>query len=267
MRYTHILATALISSYLVGCSSPSITAVNLDPNSKEPKGIPYYLPKPYLIVTKNVRYIPTPTVGLTQTVPIPALFNPPNGVGSTPATTSGGSAKSAAPAPPAPAPAPPAVAPAPATTGEGANQQPVYGNQVTVPAAVAVVPPASISDGLIPQEFYTYQIVYLPDLTQKYGLRIKGGSGELRATENLVNGWMHTGPGPFYLGNSSTAATVVAAGQAVGTVGQDIGQVLVSALGLPTATGASLANLAGQAKPAALKTPAPASRPPSSRAK
>jgi len=41
---------------------------------------------------------------------------------------------------------------------------------------------------LVPQEFYTYNFVFLPDLTQKYGLRIKGGVGEMRATENLVNG-------------------------------------------------------------------------------
>ncbi len=29
--------------------------------------------------------------------------------------------------------------------------------------------------------FFTYQIVFVPDLTQKYGLRITGGAGEIRA--------------------------------------------------------------------------------------
>ena len=74
-----------------------------------------------------------------------------------------------------------------------------------------MVPSGSIPDGLQPETFFTYQIVYMPDLTHKYGLRVKGGSGEMRATLNLVNGWMFTGPGPLYFGNSTTAQNLTSA--------------------------------------------------------
>lgn len=252
-----LLALTLI---LQGCTHPSITAVNLN-NPKEPKGIPYYLPKPYLIVSKNIRYIPTPTVGLTATVPIPSSFDPSfggngstnGGTGGKPAGTNQTSKSPGTPTNSSPGKAvatasstnpPPATGTqTPSTGGKGAagstNAGTAYGSQVLGPASIAVVPPASISDGLVPQEFYTYQIVYLPDLTQKYGLRIKGGVGEFRATENLVNGWMHTGPGPLYMRDSSTSQSVAAWGGAVADVGGTLGQVALSAFGIPTLPGAA----------------------------
>jgi hypothetical protein len=246
---------------LTGCKHPRITAVNLN-NPKEPKGIPYYLPKPYLIITKNIRYIPTPTVGLTATVPIPSTFDASaalsggnassgsktnstsKGASSNGANTGGKQAKTNAVE----------TAGAPSSNGSNANSKgaassggadaspgasagTAYGTQVFGPASIAVVPPASVSDGLVPQEFYTYQIVYMPDLTQKYGLRIKGGAGEFRATENLVNGWMHTGPGPVYMRDSFTSQNVTATGQAVADVSQALGQVALSALGIPSIPG------------------------------
>jgi hypothetical protein len=261
------LAVITLALCAGGCSSPSITAVNLDPRSNEPEGIPYYLPKPYLIVTKNIRYIPTPTVGLTQTAAIPGSFdsnggntakqaspgaNLPGGNQQKKSGQPGASAQSAGAAADgagaagaaqrggaSATPAPGTNAPAD-STGEPANSSgSIYGNQVFGPASIAVVPPASISDGLVPQEFFTYQIVYLPDLTQKYGLRIKGGSGEMRATENLINGWMHTGPGPIYLRDSFTADKVTAVGQAVSDIGQTLGQVALSAAGIPNLPGTS----------------------------
>src|SRR5262249_48119589 len=51
-----------------------------------------------------------------------------------------------------------------------------------------------------------------PDLSQKYGLRVKGGVGEIRAALNLVNGWMFTGMGPYYMKDSSTAQNILATG-------------------------------------------------------
>jgi hypothetical protein len=246
-----------------GCAHPRITAVNLN-DPKEPHGIPYYLPKPYLIVSKNIRYIPAPTVGLTTTVPIPAGFDqtgatngggggkasPTNqttqtqggggGAGHTNAVTTAAGTNST------PANPPGASAGGSDGAGGGSSSGTAYGSQVLGPASIAVVPPASIADGLIPQEFYTYQIVFLPDLTQKYGLRIKGGAGEFRATENLVNGWMHTGPGPIYMRDSFTAQSVTASGEAVANVGGTLGQVALSAFGIPTLPGAAQAGAAAK---------------------
>src|SRR4051812_26310310 len=75
--FTFIVTCVLISG---GCTHPKITAVNLN-NPNAPEGMPYYLPKPYLVVSKNIRYIQTPTVGLTQTAPIPNSFDPAFGNG------------------------------------------------------------------------------------------------------------------------------------------------------------------------------------------
>ena len=41
----------------------------------EPNGIPYYLPKPLLVVAKNVRHIDESKVGLTESAPIPGGFD------------------------------------------------------------------------------------------------------------------------------------------------------------------------------------------------
>jgi hypothetical protein len=125
------------------------------------------------------------------------------------------------------------------------------GGQVTWPyPGTNILIPDPASDGLIPQEHFTYQIVYLPDLTQKYGLRIHGGHGELRATENLVNGWMHTGPGPFYMHNSTSAETVTAALQGTGSLIQSIAQGVTSGLNpagaAAKAAGASTPKTSGQ---------------------
>src|SRR4051794_2214097 len=70
-----------------GCHHPSITAVSLKPHScdhrfaflydpcKEPEGIPFYLPKPILIIAKNFRNIEDPKIGLTRSAPIPNTFD------------------------------------------------------------------------------------------------------------------------------------------------------------------------------------------------
>ena len=253
---------------LGGCCHPSITAVNLTDRTEQ-EGIPYYLPKPYLIVSKNIRYIPTPTVGLTQTAPIPNAFdaaasqaaqvstgnnsaNAGGGKGGgTNNATAGGSGGNGG-----------------GGNGGGGNggggnggggnggggndnstnktadaqAAPALSSQVLGPASIAVVPPASIPDGLTPETFYTYQIVYLPDLTQKYGLRVNGGMGEMRATLNLVNGWMNTGPGPVYFRDSFTAQTVSAYGTAVSGVLESAASFVSSIYGIPAIGGSPTVN-------------------------
>jgi hypothetical protein len=270
-------------SLILGCE-PSITAVNLN-DPKAPEGIPYYLPKPYLVIAKNVRYIPTPTVGLTQTAPIPNSFDSSSTSGKsgggkgTQGSTSGGSggggsggggsggggsggggsggggsggggggqggaAKSATAkggAAKGGAGTSSGGTSTDGTTGGGQDGGGQGGgnasanNQVFGPSNIAVVPAASIPDGLTPDTFYTYQVLYLPDLTQKYGLRVKGGAGEMRATANLVNGWMHTGPGPIYFRDSFTADQVSAYGSAASGILESAAQFATSIMGVPTA--------------------------------
>ena len=63
--------------------------------------------------------------------------------------------------------------------------------------------------------FFTYEIVFVPDLSQKYVLQVNGGPGEMRTAMNLVNGWQFTGLGPYYLKDSSTAQNHIAQGIAI----------------------------------------------------
>jgi hypothetical protein len=271
MKITSLQTVGLLAlmPLLSGCFHPSITAVNLT-NPKEPEGIPYYLPKPYLIVSKNIRYIPTPTVGLTQTAPIPNSFAPAGTPAAKPAADasssgagSGGGSKKTNSTSMATGTTKAAVKPTTGgasgsnsdtaqtgsatggeTSGGGATTNQPQGTLTTPgasqffgPASIAVVPSAPMPDGLKPETFYTYQIIYLPDLTQKYGLRVKGGVGEMRATLNMVNGWMFTGPGPVYFHDSSTAETVTAYGNAASGFLDSAASFVSSIYGIPSMGG------------------------------
>lgn len=210
MKPLHTIAALLLLAGLclvVGCKHHEITAVPLSRwNCDEPEGIPFYLPKPLLIISKNFRNIEETKVGLTSSAPIPNYFDDqaryadlnsrstfqrmtsdsgtPPSVGNTTSTTT------------ITAPAGSATASAPVLHSGG----------------VPVTPSTVASDGIAPETFYTYQIVFVPDLSQKYGLKIKGGVGEIRAAMNLVNGWQFTGLGPYYMKDSSSAQNILAGG-------------------------------------------------------
>jgi hypothetical protein len=278
-RFGHLVVNFLIcTTFVTGCAS--VTAVNLN-DPKAPDGIPYYLPKPYLFVSKNVRYIPTPTVGLTEVVVAPpgASDKADTSANKDKSQTNNDSGNSddnedkttktkqkqpkdsqddasATILQEDPLSDPgvrhyagkvasvilasdtetPAAHPTDPNEPSADKQKPQGGNggnagdskdqpatqpstsQVFGPPNITVVPAASIPDEMHPETFFTYQIVYLPDLTQKYGLRVKGGAGEMRQTMNLVNGWMYTGGGPMYFNDSTVSQDITSVGSAVGSV-------------------------------------------------
>jgi len=74
---SRLLASSVTMALVAaGCCHPSVTAVPLSSwNQCEPPGIPFYLPKPLLVITKNVRYIEEAHVGLTDSAPIPGTFD------------------------------------------------------------------------------------------------------------------------------------------------------------------------------------------------
>jgi len=193
--------------------SPSVTAVGLSPTNRcEPEGIPYYLPKPLLVIAKNVRHIDEAKVGLTNPAPIPNAFDSQGSYAdvkanvTVPAANQGLDAVSAIPHR------------LPERFDDNENTLPEYGEQMT--------PAERLGDGLAPDCFYTYQIIFVPDLTQKYGLRVTGGAGEIRAAMNLVNGWMYTGMGPYYIKDSSTAQNMLAGGAAAMYTGRGVADVV-----------------------------------------
>ncbi len=74
-----VLAAVCILAFL-GCHAnhkACITAVSLnnDCHWGMESGIPFYLPKPLLIVSKNFRYIEEAKVGLTASAPIPESYD------------------------------------------------------------------------------------------------------------------------------------------------------------------------------------------------
>lgn len=223
-----LVGVLCINQVIVGCAKhqarPSITAVGLSPaNRCEPHGIPYYLPKPLLVVAKNVRHVDESKVGLTGAVPIPGGFDNqaayadikanvtvPSSSGSEGAASAGLQAANI-----------PAAVASTATLGTEGSKS-MVGESMT-PAANA-----DFNDGLEVDSFFTYQIVFVPDLTQKYGLRISGGAGEVRAAMNLVNGWMYTGMGPYYFKDSSSAQNAMASGVAAMYAGRGVSDVVNS---------------------------------------
>jgi hypothetical protein len=230
---------------LTGCHHPEITAVSLAPHycdhkfaflydpCREPEGIPFYLPKPLLIVAKNFRNIEDAKVGLTDPAPIPGYFDDQAKYADVNARTNFVGPDSGNTAPGTPA------ATSPASTFPSQNLAPATQTHIYSATGAPVSPGAVMADGLKPETFYTYQIVFIPDLTQKYGLKIKGGAGEIRAAMNLVNGWQFTGLGPYYMKDSSTAQNILASGITANLAASGVADVVKAAADLRNIAAAS----------------------------
>lgn len=220
MSVLRLSAALCLAVGLAGCCHPKVTAVALSPwNRDEPEGIPFYLPKPLLVIAKNVRYIEEAKVGLTDTVPIPDGYDDQSKYGDINARVAFNADAASFPTPN------PAVA-----TNTGTAQK--SGQHLYSSKGAPLVPGEAPSDGLHPKTFYTYQIVFVPDMAQKYGLKVKGGVGEIRAAMNLVNGWQFTGLGPYYMKDSSTAQNILAAGVFANLAGRGVGDVIRNAADL-----------------------------------
>jgi hypothetical protein len=218
-----LAAAVLLGAFGCKHSSPEITAVPLSPwNQHEPAGIPFYLPKPLLIVAKNFRYVEEAKVGLTASAPIPNFYDDQAKYADVNARANFQGLPGAAAGDRDPvAGGSDVVAVGPA--GAASVSEPVLHSQ-----GAPISPGEAPSDGLTPDTFYTYQIVFVPDLSQKYGLRIKGGVGEIRAAMNLVNGWQFTGLGPYYMKDSSTAQNALSNGIAANLAASGVADVVTS---------------------------------------
>ena len=188
---------------------PTITAYPASPqNIGEAPGIPYYLPKPLLIISKNFHHINEHPYGLTTPAPIPGAFDDQSNYARLHARSqvshsmsrNGGQ-----------------VGAGDVLTGTGGGGGTSAQLDMATVAGASPLSPggAAPRDGLAPITFFTYEIVFVPDLTQKYMLQISGGAGEMRAALNLINGWQFTGLGPFYMKDSSTAQNLMAKGVAI----------------------------------------------------
>src|SRR5262249_23070438 len=80
MKAPHLVVLAAILSLGTGCCPFSVTAISeaemcKDKTFHKAEGIPFYLPKPLLVISKNFYYIEEAKVGLTEPPPIPNLFD------------------------------------------------------------------------------------------------------------------------------------------------------------------------------------------------
>jgi hypothetical protein len=192
-----------------------VDAVPLSPwNQNEPHGIPYYLPKPLLVIAKNVRHVEESQIGLTNPAPIPNTFDNQASYADVKANVT----------------VPDKGIAASTDTNPTLLKGEAYQGALNIGADI--VADTHLNDGLQPEVYYTYQIIFVPDLTQKYGLRIKGGPGEIRAAMNFVNGWMYTGMGPYYVKDSSTAQNLIACGVGTMYAGRGVADVVGQAANL-----------------------------------
>jgi hypothetical protein len=207
-------AAAMLSLvFVVGCCHPKVTAVALSPwNRGEPEGIPFYLPKPLLIVAKNFRYLEEAKVGLTDSAPIPNHFDDQAAYGDLEGNFAFSASGGATPPKKEGGRWSDLVRGDGEQCGAAASKPYLYSSHVSKAHGNGQAGPPVTPGTEVVTTFYTYHIVFIPDLTQKYGLKIRGGVGEIRAAMNLVNGWQFTGLGPFYMKDSSTAQNLMAGG-------------------------------------------------------
>jgi hypothetical protein len=206
--------TSLLLATVSGCHlfhhdkyhPPHITARPASiSNQCSPSGIPFYLPKPLLVISKNFYHVEEAKVGLTGTATIPESFDEQETYANV--TLSGSFSRTGTSQ----------MSGGGETTDTSAPQAVTHEPTLHSPngAPTAPGPTAIPGDGLAPHTFYTYEIVFVPDLSQKYVLEVNGGPGEIRAAMNLVNGWQFTGLGPYYMKDSSTAQNIMAKGVAL----------------------------------------------------
>jgi len=122
---------------LTGCGS-SITAISLKGEKENKKAIPYYLPQPYLLITKDFSHPGTKTTKTEKT--------------------------------------------------ESANTQAEQDSGTAKNETIITKEPVSIT-----VNGFTYKIIYLPNLAEKYGLVYNTSSGESDLSFTLKDGWMFTG--------------------------------------------------------------------------
>jgi len=148
---TFTLFAALLAALLAGCATTlecvPLSEEALKDSNKNAAAIPYYLPKPYLIVTRNVNATGAKKTTIVKTDP-----------------------------------------------SKDTETKTTVSEPVEIKGAI-----------------YSYQVVYLPDLRYKYGLRYHQGTGSYDTSFSLENGWMFTGLNAK--GDAKTPETLAAIGK------------------------------------------------------
>jgi hypothetical protein len=168
------------------CLGPKLVGSKI--RSDDQEAIPYYLPRPYLLVTKNFNVIQTTKKTTTTTKP--------------------------------------------------------DGTKTEVVEETTQAPDAGPKQQAGGKTVYAYQIVYLPDQCNQFGLRIARGIGTLDSKIKIEDGWKFTGT--ELKTDSKTPETIEAIGKPV----SELGQALAAAIGSGARMGvATLSRAPGEELP------------------
>lgn len=163
-----LLLSTLPLALLTGCATTlecvPLSGDALKDDNKNADAIPYYLPKPYLVITRNVN-----ATGSKKTV----------------------------------------------TVKTDSTKDTETKTTVTEPVEIKGAA-------------YSYEIIYLPDLRYKYGLKLHRGSGSYETSFTLENGWMFTGLKAQ--GDAKTPETIEAMGTLATKLASAAGTALVRGL-------------------------------------
>lgn len=151
------LVPVFLVLFLCGCATtPYSVPLSKAAREETPgKGIPYYLPHPYLVVTKNLNFV------VPEKTESKSNQNTESTSGQNTANQSSGKNSSSD-----------------KSGSSGKNN------------ASAAENAASDNSG---KDSYSMQVVYLPDYSQKYALYYNRGVGKYDSTVTLVDGWKMTG--------------------------------------------------------------------------
>ena len=165
-----LLAQVLALAIALACSAclgPKLVGSKIQSDDQE--AMPYYLPKPYLLVTKNFNVVQTTKKTTTTTRP--------------------------------------------------------DGTRIETVEEETHGPSADAKQLAAGKTVYAYQIVYLPDQCNQYGLKISRGIGTLDSKIKLEDGWKFTGT--ELKTDSKTPETIEAIGKPI----SEIGKALIGQLG------------------------------------
>ena len=162
-----------VSAVLGGCANIKVVALDTNGNQAAgAEGLRYYMPRPYLLVTRAEMPAQTKDAGTGALPPkAPIVVAPPPGAPVVPA---------------APAPAVPAVAAGgPAKGGDDAKTE-------AAPNATASASSGSDASYQHLVDNYQIKLVYLPDMSRPMAISTSAGIGSVTFQPTLVDGWMLT---------------------------------------------------------------------------
>ncbi len=165
VKKINLITLAIGAMILLSGCAPTVKVVSLSKNARDEmpwyKGsIPYYLPKPYLLIAKNF-------AGTKIT-----------------------------------------------KTKEKETKQ----DAVTEKETTTTEPSGGVT--------YSYNIIYLPDLNQKYGLKFTRGTGSFNTKITIEDGWKFVGINLD--SDSKTAETISATGSAIKDIGTTLGSLMTA---------------------------------------